>query len=250
MIEMKFMRQIYVTLLIVTVGILFYTCSSDDDPIIPEMAFATVIPNGADRYYLLEDNGTTYVPTQGTAIYPEYNENEKQWVQAFFNIVSDSVIGYDYSIQMIDLYKILTKPVAENKGSEENDRFYGNDPVRINNPKKDIWYGGGYLNIVYGTNYGGKEKHFVNLVKTKDPYIFEFRQNAYDDPSKYGADAIVAFDLNSFPNTEGETVDLTLVFNTFTGTEEYKIAFNSDSIKQKSQMNTHRKGLIEATEIR
>lgn len=213
------------------------------------MTFATVVPTGPSSYYLETDNGTTYVPIAGPSMYKDFDPNKRQWAQTFFTILSDSINGYSHGVKMIDVYNILTKPIAENKGEEENDKFYGNDPVKIEKPDRDLGYGGGYLNIIFKTYYGGGKKHFINLIATEDPYTFEFRHHAYGDAQSYVARGIVGFDLTSFPDTAGETVELTLIFNTFQGIEEIKIPYNSDIEKLKDLQIAPDQKFHEATEI-
>ena len=62
--------------------------------------------------------------------------------------------------------------------------------------------------------------HYVNLIPTttpENPDEVEFRHDANNDyPDRMG-DGLVAFKLDDLPDTEGETVKLTLKWKSFSG---------------------------------
>jgi len=72
----------------------------------------------------------------------------------------------------------------------------------------------GYLTLRFRTMWGNRSQaHFVNLLMSKDaenPYEVEFRHNAFGDVYGEPADGLVAFNLDSLPDTEGKTVKLKL----------------------------------------
>ena len=80
----------------------------------------------------------------------------------------------------------------------------------------------GYLTLRFGC-YGNPTSttaHFVNLVSTNnpdDPYEVEFRHNAYDDIGSQPKVGLVAFRLADLPDTEGQTVKLTLKWKSYGG---------------------------------
>lgn len=68
--------------------------------------------------------------------------------------------------------------------------------------------------------------HFVNLLhvpEADNPYVVEFRHNAYGDVYGREADALVAFSLDRLPDTEGKTVKLTLKWNSFSGENQQNL---------------------------
>lgn len=233
---MKIYRNIFIGLLIVLIGTAFCSCSDDDEYLASDteenviMKFVTVVPDGPESYFLVEDDGTTYFPTTNSYIYEGFNPNEKQWAQIFFTLTESEVRSTSHNIKLVSLFRITTKPLAADKGESENNRIYGNDPIKgVGNSKNDLWYGGGYLNIVITSyNTKGEKEHSYDLVRTDDPYTFEFRHNAYGAPRECEARMVKAFDLKSFPDTKGETVDLTIIFNTVGGKKESKVAYNSE----------------------
>ena len=131
------------------------------------------------------------------------------------------------------IHNILTKSIAKNEGAA-NDSIYGTDPVRV--AKEHMWIGDGYLNIYFETLWGGKTAHFINLIQPdaeKDPYTLEFRQNAFDDPKHTTGGGRVAFNLTSLPDTNGETVELTVNYWSPEGKQSYQLKYNSDKTQLK-----------------
>jgi hypothetical protein len=191
-------------------------------------SLATVEPLGdTSAYFLTLDHGSTLWPA-ATDI-PWYVPGEKHRALVFYTILSDTFQGYDHAVKVLSIRDILTKPIAEDLG-EENDAHYGNDPVKI----LDLWIGDGYLNVKFGFNYGGGVKHFINLVKrdgVDTPNYFEFRHNAYQDSAYTGRKGIVAFDLSSL-DTDGQEILLTIRVKTFEGDKDYTIKYQPDKAEQ------------------
>jgi hypothetical protein len=185
-------------------------------------SIATVVPSGLSHaYYLRLDHGTTLWPV-ATDI-PWYVPKEKRRALAYYTILSDTYYDYDHAVKVLDLHDVLTKPVAQDRG-EENDSYFGNDPVTI----LDLWVGDGYLNVKFGFTYGGSVKHFVNLVKrdgVNTPWYFEFRHHAYGDNAYTQRKGIVSFDLSSL-ETGGEEIQLTIRVNTPEGEQDYTVKYN------------------------
>ena len=113
----------------------------------------------------------------------------------------------------------LTKPIAGDLG-DKNDEVYGTDPVDMINDWVTIAEDG-YLTLRFRTMWGDRSQaHFVNLLMSKDaenPYEVEFRHNAFGDVYGEPADGLVAFNLDSLPDTEGKTVKLKLKWKSFNG---------------------------------
>mgnify|MGYP000813506886 FL=1 len=89
----------------------------------------------------------------------------------------------------------------------------------------------GYLTLRFRTRWGNDGVvHFVNLltgVNPEDPYEVEFKHNAYGDVNGMSGDALVAFRLNSLPDTEGKTVKLTLKYKSFSGEKSIQFDYCS-----------------------
>ena len=177
-------------------------------------ALVTVKPQQDNSFYLQLDDSTTLLPTN-LATSP-FGEKE---VRALVNYVETDEAHGNYSkavhINWID--SILTKPIAPLLGSD-NDAVYGTDPVEIVNDWVTLAEDG-YLTLRFRTLRSDMGKaHFVNLLhvpEADNPYVVEFRHNAYGDVYGREADALVAFNLDRLPDTEGKTVKLTLKMELF-----------------------------------
>ena len=164
-------------------------------------ALVTVKPQQDNSFYLQLDDSTTLLPTN-LATSP-FGEKE---VRALVNYVETDEAHGNYSkavhINWID--SILTKPIAPLLGSD-NDAVYGTDPVEIVNDWVTLAEDG-YLTLRFRTLRSDMGKaHFVNLLhvpEADNPYVVEFRHNAYGDVYGREADALVAFNLDRLPDTE------------------------------------------------
>lgn len=123
---------------------------------------------------------------------------------------------------------ILTKmPVPDL--AEKNDETYGTDCVEI----VDDWVTiaeDGYLTLRFRTLWGGNRKHIVNLISGVDPenpYTVEFRHNAQGDVNGMWGDALVAFNLNGLPDTNGKTVKLQLRWKSYLGDKKVEFDYCS-----------------------
>lgn len=225
--KMKTLKFIVLTIGIVLTTLTFQSCSDDGYSLGKFwVEIATVESGSGSAHYFRLDDGSTLWPAAPVGGYTGHNLEDGQRIILNYTILSDSFEGFDHYIKVNDISTLLTKKIAEDK-EEENDEFYGTDPVKIGN----IWTGNNYLNIYFGANYGGYKKHFVNLVQTnkeEDPYYFEFRHNAYDDPANYGSESLVCFKLSDI-DTGGETVTLTIAVKTFDGDKTYTVEYNSNN---------------------
>ena len=135
---------------------------------------------------------------------------------------SSDGVKFDKSVDIHRLDKVLTKQLAESQG-EKDDETYGTAPVEIVNSWATI-VEDGYITLVFSGYWGDLNKtHKINLVSgvdPSDPYLLEFRHDACDDNAHMNptrCNGIAAFDLNSLPDTKGETVKLKIRFISFTG---------------------------------
>lgn len=224
-------KKLFLCMGIVMTSLVLNSCDMDNDGYSLDKVWysiATVEPLGdSPAYFLTLDQGTTLWPA-ATNI-PWYVPKERQRALVFYTILSDAFQGYDHAVKVLDIQGVLTKPIAEDKG-EENDAYYGDDPVKI----LDMWVGDGYLNVEFRFNYGGSVKHFINLVKRDDaekPNYFEFRHNAYQENAYAGRNGIVAFDLSTL-ETDEEEIQLTIRVKTFEGDKNYTVNYRPDKIAQ------------------
>lgn len=223
---MKTMKHLILVIGVLLSAFLFNSCNDDDDSyslgnVWGSIATVKPLSENSNSFSLVLDDGTTLWPAANQAQW--YKPKADQRAVVYYTILSDQFQGYNHAIMIRDISDILTKYPAENLGGEENDEKYGTDPVEI----LDMWIGDGYLNVWFGFNYGGKVKHFINLVQREDvntPYYFEFRHNTYDDTANSRQKGLVAFNLSSL-NIE-EEVTLTIKVNTFEGDKNYTVKYN------------------------
>lgn len=217
---MKTVKFFFMILSVVCVALVFQSCLDDDDDTYWDLrypnALVTVKPTGEKTFYLQLDDKTTLLPTNITT--PPFGSKE---VRALVNYKEvDKPSGeYTKAIHINWIDSILTKAIALNLGAE-NDKIYGTDPVEIVNDWVTIAEDG-YLTLRFRTTFGDhSRRHFVNLLASTDPakpYEVEFRHNAYGDTYGWRTDGLVAFNLNSLPDTEGKTVKLKLKWKSFSG---------------------------------
>lgn len=202
----------------ICISMAFQSCLDDDndnwDAQFPN-ALVTVKPIDDNSFFLQLDDNTTLLPTNITK--PPFGDKE---VRALINYSKVDKPSGDYTeavhINWID--SILTKQIAFDLGAE-NDEIYGTDAVEMINDWVTIAEDG-YLTLRFRTRYGDTKPHLVNLLASTDPanpYEVEFRHNAYGDIYGSLADGLVAFNLNSLPDTEGKTVKLKLKWKSFSG---------------------------------
>lgn len=194
------------------------SCLDDDDnnsymELFPN-ALVTVKPvDGGSSFFMQLDDTTTLLPANMDA--SPYGEKE---VRALVNFEESSEPAGEYTkaVQVNWIDSILTKAMAPDL-ELKNDSVYGTDPVEIVNDWVTIAEDG-YLTLRFRTELG--EKHFVNLLagqNPENPYEVEFRHNAFGNFNGPAADGLVAFRLDSLPDTEGKTVKLTLKWHSYSG---------------------------------
>ncbi|MCD7978823.1 MAG: NigD-like protein [Tannerellaceae bacterium] len=224
--------------ILVTVILLSCFCMTsclDDDHIVWKVRgyqsiFTVKVEN--DGYYFQNDEGKTFLPITPVHGYSP-SRNHRAFVTYTLGPNESEVSDYAMYVHRID--SILSKKIAENL-HEKNDTIYGQDPVKI----EKIWIGGGFLNIKFGTYWGGKEAHFVNLLQEDegDPFTLTFRHNSYNDPDYKWAYGWVAFDLSGLETekTENETLKITVKVNTYQGIKEFPFEYKPEEDTDESEL--------------
>ena len=207
-------RKLVVGVMAATCFMGFQSCLDDDDDypyskVLPN-ALVTVKPVDDGSYFLQLDDSTTLLPVNMTS--SPFGQKEVRALVNFDETNESSGI-YSKAVNINWIDSILTKPIAPD------------DLVTI---AED-----GYLTLRFRTIWGDRNKaHFVNLLTGKDPenpYEVEFRHNAYGDVYGAYADGLVAFKLDSLPDTNGKTVKLKLKWKSFDG--DKSVEFNYCSRK-------------------
>lgn len=217
---MKTFRFLVLTLGIIGISLSLPSCLDDDDngywQIRYPNALVTVKPIDDKAFFLQLDDSTTLLPTN--IISSPFGGKEVRALVNFSETDKPSE-GYDMAVHINWIDSILTKAIAPDLGVE-NDEVYGTDPVEIVNDWVTIAEDG-YLTLRFRTLYGDRNKaHYINLLpgnNPDNPYEVEFRHNAFGDIYGVEGDGLVAFNLNSLPDTEGKTVKLKLKWKSFSG---------------------------------
>ncbi len=222
---MKKISYLFAVLVIMTSAGLTLSCSSDSDGKVYTNALVTVKPNADNSqvYLQLDDNTTLYPVNMKTSPFG------KKEVRALTNYsVSEGYVGqYTYGVNVYWIDSILTKSLAPNISEAENLKKYGADGVEIVNDWVTIAEDG-YLTLRFRTLWGGNAVHYVNLVYRTDvnnQYTVNFYHNANGDTQGVIGDALVAFKLDGLPDTKGETVDLTLNWQSYSGPKSAKFKY-------------------------
>lgn len=228
---MKRVTLLILTLLLLITGATLTSCSdgySLDNYIV---VVGTVVTTDNSSYYIIEDDGSKLWVAATMDYYRPVNGKR---VIANVTLLSDKQGEFDHYIRVNSISHILTKETLEL--TEANKDSIGNDRVKV----LDIWYGGGYLNFIFGANVGGYANHFINLVENtivtppNDGKIhLEFRHNANKDPEHRAQQFIVSFNIDKFLNDgEGGTKTFVIKANTFgEGEKEFTIEINPTKTK-------------------
>jgi len=196
-----------------------------------EVSIATVEnPDSATQFYLRLDNNIRLYCSDSELM--NYRPKDGQRIIANYRILTSKsdTSYYQYDIQLIDVYEVLTKDVL-NIQPEQQDSI-GNDVISIRN----MWIGSDYLNVEF--NYPGYNKiHFINLIwdssKTYDDakLHYEFRHNANnDDPtnSKWG---MASFDLSYLKLTNFvDSINIVVHTKEFTKDETYELTYKPNPL--------------------
>ncbi|MGM9747249.1 MAG: NigD-like protein [Candidatus Cryptobacteroides sp.] len=179
--------------------------------------------DAASSYFQLDDE-TTLKVTNITK--PLYGGKE---VRAFVNFteVDDDPAPYDKAVKMNWADSIRTKNAVPYPTLEEDDK-YGNDPIEILKDWTTI-VEDGYFTMRFQTYFGNPSiKHELNLLyggNPDNPYEIELRHNAHGDWNDRLGDGYIAFRLKDLPDTKGETVKLTLKWNSFSGEKTHQFDY-------------------------
>ncbi len=192
-----------------------------------------VVDEGSEYFFFQLDDNTRLWPVDNSDL--PYGEKEvRAFVKYTETDMPEGVDGdvYQKAVQISWMDSILTKKaVAAPQDMDDAglDLAYGNDPVEI---FKD-WtvVEDGYITIHYYTNWGDTNiKHSLNLItglNPDDPYEVCLKHDANGDYSSASGDAMVAFRLDGLPDTQGETVKLTLRFDSFSGEKTVKFDYRT-----------------------
>ena len=225
------MKRLILTLTLVICSFAIQSCNKEE-PVRTYDAIVTVKPDP-------EHMSVTFQLDENTVVYPvNYKGTDFSSVEqrALINYREPTAGEYNMwssegpKIYVNWLQFILTKDTVPNLGPEENEAEYGNDPVEL----LDDWLTlaeDGYLNLRFLTLWGDRGvTHTVNLAYTPEednPYCVTFYHNSMGDDKFYDRDGIVAFWLGDLPDTGGQTVDLKVKWESFSGPKNANFKYRS-----------------------
>lgn len=208
------------------------SCDDDDDgqfamfPLNRPNAVVTVKPSGGgSAFYMQLDDSTRITATNMVAA--PYGAKE---VRAFVNyrMLAQPCKSHAFQVYVNWIDSIRTKPMAECLGSEANGSRYGEDPVEL---LRDWTVSeDGYLTVHFRTQWAPTDvPHIVNLAQSdpSKPYDVTFYHNAQGVKGGYWGDGIVAFRLDCLPDTKGKTVDMTLRWQSFSGSRSVTFKYST-----------------------
>lgn len=223
---MRKTKLTWTLVLMMMASIILPSCLDDNDevytPIQPN-ALVTLKTHPTDgTFYLQLDDSTTLVPTN-----MKQSPYGKKEVRAFVNFTQENTSRnntYDVHVNWVD--SIRTKEMDIHLGATDNAMTYGNDPLEIIKSWETV-VEDGYLTIRFRTYFSMGRTHYLRLVKGDKPYEVILYHDADGDVHGQVADGVIAFRLNDLPDTEGETVDLTLRWNSFSGEKSAQFKYRT-----------------------
>lgn len=238
------MKQIRSGLILLSALIpLFVFTSCEDDgyslgDFVISLATVNPIDENAGTYSLTLDNGKTLWPAASNVL---YRPKSNQRVIVNYTILGDSMGEYDHPVKINSMREILTKEIEDL--TPDNQEEIGNDPIKI----LALWTGDDYLNIRFGYNTGGEERHRISLVHNKinpvvnedGTIVLEFRHNAYNDPEYYGVNNYAAYNLRPLQTEGQDEVNLLIKVQDFNNEiKEYKVAYKYKNLEETTQNKT------------
>ena len=202
-----------------------------DPSIMTPSAIVTVKPDAENTYFWMQLNDETVLHAVNMKTSPFGTKEVRALVNYRKPTAEEMQKGGLYddagNVYVNWMDSIRTKKPVPDLGPEENVKAYGNDPVEI----VGDWMTNvedGYITLRFRTYWNTHTVHSVNLVTGSDPddpYKVVFYHDAGGDRLGQTGDALVAFRLEDLPDTKGQTVDLTLEWNSFSGTKTAKFPY-------------------------
>lgn len=193
-------------------------CDDNDDAsenLKAPTALVTVRPTD-DGGFTMQLNNTTVLHPSNVKTSP-FGKKEVRALVNYTLLSEEKENAAQVRVNWID--SIRTKLPVATLGADDA-KTYGNDPLEI---VKD-WVTvaeDGYLTLRVRTRWGSsKKKHEISLVtgtNAEKPYEVVLRQNAHGDIDGTMGDALIAFNLNSLPKNNEDSIKITLKWTSFSG---------------------------------
>lgn len=216
----------------------FTSCLGKENEENPDLKYyrATVTfrPMENGSFYLKQDEQTALVVLNSDMKDYPFKDGKERRAYVEYAVDEDSqtgsrIDGFETTKEVSLIYAdtIYTKdPVF----ADDDIKKYGNDPVGLYTTN-EIWpttgIEDGYLSISFAMPVGfGGVTHTVNLllgIDPDDPYKVRFMHDAHNDSRVDTQDCLVNFPLKDLPDTNGETVDLTLIWDSLVSGKEESV---------------------------
>lgn len=220
---MKRLRLTAYVLGLLTMAFTLQSCDDDDDDywtLRMPTALVTVCPQEDGTFTMQLDDKTTLLPSNMDK--SPYGDKEVRALVNYTEEYGDNVSPTDNRVRAVHINwidSIRTKMPVPTLG-EENDAKYGKDPIEIVRDWVTVAEDG-YLTLRIRTTWGVvNTPHYINLltgVNPENPYELELRHDAKGDINGRWADALIAFNLNGLPRTDGDDVKIKLNWQSFSG---------------------------------
>ncbi|MGI6222446.1 MAG: NigD-like protein [Prevotella sp.] len=227
----KYFKMMGWLLCLALTSVVLQSCDDDDDD---DYYYMDMTPNAIVSVYSNSDGHPMLVLNDSTVLWPVNLRNELyggKRMRAFVNLRTPKESELDGGIYGDSLQNtfvnwidtIRTKEMAVDKDTL-NDSIYGNDPLEI----VDDWVTcveDGFLTIRFRTIFGSGKVHTLNLVKGSNSNEVVIHHDADGDLRGNLADGMMAFSLQKLGLTPGTTQELTVKWNSFSGTKEHKFTY-------------------------
>lgn len=234
------LKTSHAVLLIVAISIMGMTMLSCDNaneefPVFPlnrPNALVTLKPTADGSSFFMQLDDSTKITATNIKQAPYGNKEVRAFIN--FRLLTQPENKRSYNIYVNWVDSILTKPMVN--GGEIGTELVskGQDPVEI--LREWTVSEDGYLTIHFRTQWAANNTpHIVNLVAANpaEPYELTFCHNAQGVKGGYWGDGIVAFRLDQLPDTNGKTVNMTLIWKSFSGKKNvnFKYCTRKGSVK-------------------
>lgn len=218
------LKASHAALFIMAISIMGMTMQSCDNaneefPVFPlnrPNALVTLKPTADGSSFYMQLDDSTKITATNIKQAPYGNKEVRAFINFRLLTQPDNKRSYNVYVNWVD--SILTKPMVN--GGEMGAELISNgqDPVEI--LREWTVSEDGYLTIHFRTQWAASNTpHIVNLVAANpaEPYELTFCHNAQGVKGGYWGDGIVAFRLDQLPDTKGKTVNMTLIWKSFSG---------------------------------
>lgn len=215
------MKNIKIFLLAAAIILPFFQSCEFYEP--QSAALVTTRATDASNFYFELANGQKIFVAERGNLTTDYIPVDGERVILSFTILDKTTSGYDYSVKLYGVERLLTKEIVTLTDPVKD--TLGHDAIDINSLNSS----GGYINIEYKIYTKGYILHGLNLVDNQtvennsDKTILELRHFANNDTTGDEATGVVCFRMGNFDPTV-TSKSIVVKVRTFEGDKEYTIS--------------------------